>query len=645
MHGRHPASPSPVHTAGYFFAFVLLVCSLSACGSAPEGDDGARDGAVADAGGDRTDADADGGAPCEGDDCPPAAPVLESAERSGAGIVLRFRQPERSLIPEGGYDTYVNGVDLNDTAEHAGFERVIEGLGAAREHCFTLEARYTQLDPAEFLESNELCVPASEPVLAFPGAVGPNVENITGGRDGTLCFVTTTALDGSGSHDAATDTDSGSLDYCWGLDVPSKTIVFRISGVFATSDISRLYQSGNGSNHGNITLLGYTAPFPGVFIYGSTLVNDNGAGNLIIRGITVLTGAHAEFARHDGIGVYGSPDVIIADVTAGWSADEDISLTGRNSTQQYNLLLEGFPNHSKAGIMGPAAAHVGREVHDVAGHHSVAIHVQNRLFNTGMDALSQADMWNNCGYNFAGRAFSMICNNRFNYVANYFRWNRDDEAHAFYWNGSHQHVEGCGIPDASFYWADNVVTDPSGATTYSNVGGAGGDRALGEHHISAAGYTAGHALPDEWFVDEPFAWLDERAHVSSAEEAYEELVVAGEVGSRWYMDETGTVQTHHEPFVQAYLDDFIHGTTHAFRNDSDAFTRPTVSPSGTAYVDTDRDGMADAFEDAHGLDRDDPSDGTEVQSHWVFGEETWTNPGYPNREVFFYQHDIRRGLE
>ena len=88
---------------------------------------------------------------------PMAAPFLTSAVRSGQNYILTFEQPAGTLAPDGGYDTYINGVDQNDNTQHSGFTRAIIGLSIAMEQCFFLESRYTV--DSVFPRSNEICVP------------------------------------------------------------------------------------------------------------------------------------------------------------------------------------------------------------------------------------------------------------------------------------------------------------------------------------------------------------------------------------------------------------------------------------------------------------------------------------------------------
>lgn len=105
----------------------------------------------------------------------PKAPILNSAVLSGSNYIISFTLPSGGLgAPQGGYDTHINNVDQNDRDAHSGFTRTIANLNTTQRQCFKLEARYLQLNPAVFLQSNELCI---EPVAGDTTA--PVISNIT----------------------------------------------------------------------------------------------------------------------------------------------------------------------------------------------------------------------------------------------------------------------------------------------------------------------------------------------------------------------------------------------------------------------------------------------------------------------------------
>lgn len=116
------------------------------------------------------------------------AALVTAASLSGNNYIISFALPSGGIgAPQGGYDTFINGVDQNDRDAHNGFSRIISGLDTSKKQCFKLEARYLQEDPAVFLQSNELCI---EPIAGDKTA--PVIQNIMPG--GSLPAGTTSTL-------------------------------------------------------------------------------------------------------------------------------------------------------------------------------------------------------------------------------------------------------------------------------------------------------------------------------------------------------------------------------------------------------------------------------------------------------------------
>ncbi len=86
-----------------------------------------------------------------------AAPVLGSVQTSNGDFMLQWNT---SSVPDGGYDIVIDGVDTNTTHRTTQQSTTISGLSTG-EHCFQIQARFTQADPDEFLNSTEVCANSS----------------------------------------------------------------------------------------------------------------------------------------------------------------------------------------------------------------------------------------------------------------------------------------------------------------------------------------------------------------------------------------------------------------------------------------------------------------------------------------------------
>ena len=106
--------------------------------------------------------------------------------------------------------------------------------------------------------------------LAFPGAQGFGRFS-TGGRGGSVVYVTNLLSAGPGSFSNAVRTANG-------------TVVFAVGGVIRLSNVVSVAN--------NVTIAGQTAPGGGITLYGHRL-SYSGANNTITRFLRVRMGNHA----------------------------------------------------------------------------------------------------------------------------------------------------------------------------------------------------------------------------------------------------------------------------------------------------------------------------------------------------------------
>ena len=189
---------------------------------------------------------------------------------------------------------------------------------------------------------------------AFPGAEGHG-RYATGGRGGTVVHVTNLNDSGTGSFRAAVTGGK------------NRIIVFDVGGVIALkSDISF---------KDNLTILGQTAPYPGITLRYRTV--RPGANN-IIRFIRIRRGQEKDV--NDGADATWQRNktlMILDHCSFSWSIDEVASFYDNNNfTMQWCTLGESLNNaghgkgaHGYGGIWGGKLA---------SFHHNMIAHVNNR---------------------------------------------------------------------------------------------------------------------------------------------------------------------------------------------------------------------------------------------------------------------------
>ena len=188
---------------------------------------------------------------------------------------------------------------------------------------------------------------------AFPGAEGHG-RYATGGRGGTVVHVTNLNDSGTGSLRSAVSSKN-------------RIVVFDVAGVIALqSDITI---------KDNVTILGQTAPYPGITLRYFTV--RPGANN-VIRFIRIRRGQEKDI--NDGADATwqrNKKDIILDHCSFSWSIDEVASFYDNNNfTMQWCTIGESLVDaghgkgpHGYGGIWGGKLA---------SFHHNMILHVANR---------------------------------------------------------------------------------------------------------------------------------------------------------------------------------------------------------------------------------------------------------------------------
>lgn len=160
---------------------------------------------------------------------------------------------------------------------------------------------------------------AADPLIAFPGAEGCG-RLAVGGRGGEVCAVTNLNDSGPGSLREA-------------VSAPGRTVVFRVSGtIMLASDLV--------IKNSNITIAGQTAPGDGICLRGRPLRVEN-ASDVIVRFLRIRPGASSGEPL-DGVEVRESRNVILDHCSVSWTIDEAVNTWHgvKNITVQWCMISE-----------------------------------------------------------------------------------------------------------------------------------------------------------------------------------------------------------------------------------------------------------------------------------------------------------------
>ncbi len=403
--------------------------------------------------------------------------------------------------------------------------------------------------------------------LAFPTAEGYG-KYAVGGRGGAVYEVTTLKPSGPGS-----------LGEAIGASGP-RTVVFRVAGTI---------DGGFKIRSDKITIAGQTAPGDGICIKGSLSI---GADDVIVRYIRV----RAE-ASGDAIGSRGHRNIILDHVSASWSSDEVMSLYhNENVTIQWCMITEACArgdSHRFGGIWGN---NHGTYHHNLIAHNDS----RNPRWASGC---KYNDYRNNVLYNWGYNScygaesqqpgdaewdFSTI-----NMIANYYKAGPATDSKVK--DRIAEPSARSGDDKGSWYVADNVVVGSSEVTN-DNWKGIDGNK-----------YKR---------LDSP--WPAMAIHQQAPEDAYNAV-----------LDHAGCSLPNRDSVDTRIIKEVRNGTATCGKNGiittpGDVGGWPSLR-GGTAPVDSDHDGMPDAWETAHGLDPSNKEDGKKTNL---------SADGYTNLEMY-----------
>ncbi len=459
--------------------------------------------------------------------------------------------------------------------------------------------------------------------LAFPTAEGYG-RYARGGQGGVVVHVTNLNDSGEGSlRWALCDEQWQTADW---KGVP-RIVVFDVGGVIALQ--SRLCIP---DNAGQVYVAGQTAPGDGI-----TLINYDfgamGTEDVIIRDIRTRVG-DMNGSSHGGMGLSSCNNTIIDHCSISWATDEGFSSRqAQNITFQWNIIGESLHDsvHYDGSDRNNTETHAfAASIGGYTGsyHHNLLINCTGRNWSLAgameQDAVhygGQADIRNNVVYNWMDRTTDGGVR-RLNFVNNYYKAGHvsDTDLHIVSMDGNE-----LGTTDMQMmYVSGNIMTALDGSYVLKPTDDAW---AMGKAKSGGKNSTDADVRSDT-----PF--FESYVNTQSAEDAYKSVIAAVGAG--------GTSETGWDYIDSRYIKE-VSNTTYTYtgskqglkgiidsQNDVGGYPNSSNFAHSNDGVcnstnDTDRDGMPNTWEEAHGLNPNDGSDGAIV---------SLSADGYTNVEMF-----------
>ncbi|MBR6792180.1 MAG: RICIN domain-containing protein, partial [Ruminococcus sp.] len=461
--------------------------------------------------------------------------------------------------------------------------------------------------------------------LAFPSAEGYG-RFARGGQGGVVVHVTSLKDDGSEGtlRWALCDAKWQTADW---KGVP-RIVVFDVGGVIELTDTLCIPD-----NAGQVYIAGQTAPGDGI-----TLIKHDfgamGTSDVIIRDIRVRVGEENGVST-GGMGLASCNHAIVDHCSISWATDEGFSSrNAANVTFQWNIIGETLNEsvHYNADNRDETEPHsFAASIGGYTGsyHHNLLIDCTGRNWSLAgameQDAVTyggNVDIRNNVVYNWRDRTTDGGVR-RLNFVNNYYK------AGSVSNTGLHiVSIDGneLGTSDMQkMYVSGNMMLANNGSVIL-----ASSDNAW-DKGKAVSGGKGGATVSD---VRSNTQFFEPYINTESAENAYKSVIAGAGAG--------GSSETGWDYIDSRYIKEVSNGTytykgsraglTGIIDSHNDAGGYPTTSNFAhstngvcNSANDTDRDGMPNSWETAHGLNPNDASDGC---------INSMSPDGYTNVEMF-----------
>lgn len=457
-------------------------------------------------------------------------------------------------------------------------------------------------------------------ILAFPGAEGGGAYT-PGGRGGKIYVVTSLADSGPGTLREACEKGG------------ARIIVFNVAGIIELKSPITLRAP-------YVTILGQTAPGDGVCVTGASFLIDT--HDVIIRHMRFRRGAQDVAFRDDALGGNAVGNIIIDHVSGSWGLDENMSI--------YRHVYNRDPETGKGEKLP-----------------TVNITIQNSIFSEALDLYNHAFGATIGGHNstFARNIFasnisrncSIGMDEDFNFINNitYNWWNRtiDGGDHTSRLNIINNNfkpgpVTDINNPDAPIRYRIIKMEAGRDKAHQNNFGKAyvNGNKVWGNDKVTADNWAGGVQIFNKPVPEERIAEL-------RAEEAFpmaDVTIMPTDAAYEYVLENAGATKPRRDAVDRRVIktvktgkaiyskdaDKVLASTPYVKRRlPDDSYKLGIITDPGQVgglpeykgkpRVDTDNDGLPDAWEKKHGLNPFDGSDSAKDSGNGYAWIEIYAN--------------------
>lgn len=435
-------------------------------------------------------------------------------------------------------------------------------------------------------------------LAAFPGAEGGGMWT-TGARGGENIEVYhVTRLD-----DPVSGNMKGTMRDA--VSQSNRIVVFDVAGNIELTDTLTIKGS-------NITILGQTAPGDGICVKNAnTVITGN---NVILRYMRFRMGDELTM-EEDSLSSTGRRNVIVDHCSISWCVDECASLYEMTDfTMQWCIISESLKesvhdkgSHGYGGIWGGTNASYH---HNLLAHHdSRNPRIQGGSTITGSEydmsiQKELTDLRNNVIYNWGGNsAYGGQAGSPVNIINCYYKYGPSTGSHK-----SRIFELTSGGNNISYDWSTDLYVDgnyvyKSSTVTNDNTKGVDKDSGTKNYYIwTAKSITeAAKGVHFRYANEYPIT-------TQTAEEAYNSVL------------ESAGASIVRDSVDERVINNVKNNTGKLINTPSDVGGYPNLT--GTKAKDSDNDGIPNEWEDSHGLNKNDASDGLNIApSGYTYVEE------------------------